>query len=141
MGKHQLKAEELTGKILGAAIEVHKTLGPGYLEGVYGHALAVALEERGVRFIQEHEIDLSFHDRPVGLHRLDFLVEDLVVLELKAVEKLAPVHISQLRSYLISSQKQIGLLLNFNEPLLSIKRVIYTPPEAPSAAFRTAVLP
>ena len=122
-------------------MEVHKTLGPGYLESVYSNALAVALTERGVAFATEYEIELDFHGHPIGLHRLDFLVESLVILELKSVEKLAPVHVSQLRSYLISAKKQIGLLLNFNEPVLSVKRVIYTPTTAPSAAFRTPALP
>ncbi len=141
MGKHLLEAGDLTGTILGAAVEVHKTLGPGYLESVYSNALAVALAERGIVFATEHQIELQFHGHSIGLHRLDFLVEETVVLELKSVEKLALVHVSQLRSYLISAGKRIGLLLNFNEPVLTVKRVINTPQEIPSASFRAAVIP
>jgi GxxExxY protein len=141
MGRHLLEAGELTGAILGAAVEVHKTLGPGYVESVYANALSVALTEREVSFVQEHEISLEFHGHPVGSHRLDFLVDQSIVLELKSVEKLAPIHVSQVRAYLISAKKRVGLLLNFNEPVLSIKRVIHTPTTTPSAVFRTPVLP
>lgn len=131
----------LTSTILGAAIEVHKSLGAGYVESVYANALDVALRERKVTFIREHEVDLTFHGVHVGQHRLDLVVENKVVVELKAVEKLAPVHFAQLRSYLASTDLAVGLLLNFNAPVLEVKRVVQTPPKQDSGVFRVPVFP
>ncbi|HVX89001.1 MAG TPA: GxxExxY protein [Gemmatimonadales bacterium] len=131
----------MTSTILGAAIEVHKALGAGYLESVYANALDVALRERRVQFSREHEIELCFHGQKVGEHRLDLLVEGLVVVELKAVESLAPVHFAQVRSYLLSTGLPVGLLLNFNAPVLEVKRVVNTPTERHSGVFRVPALP
>ena len=132
---------ELTSSILGAAIAVHKALGAGYLESVYANALEVALRERSVRFSREHEVELRFHGELVGHHRLDLFVEDKVVVELKAVESLAPVHFAQLRSYLISTGATVGLLLNFNAPVLVVKRVVQSPPGIHPVVFRAPALP
>ena len=118
--------ETLSSTILGAAVAVHKELGPGYQESIYANALSVALTERGVVHSREHELVLSYHGVPVGRHRLDLLVDDAVVVELKAVEKVLELHKAQLRSYLKSTGKEIGLLLNFEAPVLEIKRIVNT---------------
>ncbi|MBW8772630.1 MAG: GxxExxY protein [Gemmatimonadetes bacterium] len=138
---HRFEHEQLSSHILGAAVDVHKALGAGYLESVYGNALSVALTERNVTHLMEHEVDLYFHDVHVGKHRLDLLVDDTIVVELKAVEKIEEIHLAQLRSYLKSTKKRIGLLLNFNAPVLSVKRVVHTPQESGSAELRAPALP
>jgi len=112
--------------IIGAALEVHRVLGPGFLEAVYAEAMAVELGLRRVRFERQRPIGLLYKGRPVGEGRLDFLVDNALVLELKAVEKLLPIHQAQVLSYLKSTGCQLGLLINFNERLLrdGIRRVI-----------------
>jgi GxxExxY protein len=118
--------ETLTSQIIGAAIDVHRALGAGYQENVYANALSVALAGRGVSHAREHEVDLYFEGTHIGKHRLDLLVEDTVIVELKAVEKVLEVHKSQTRSYLKSTGKQVALLLNFEAPVLEVKRFVLT---------------
>ena len=118
--------EQLSSEILGAAVAVHRALGAGYSESVYANALSVALTERHVPHVREHEVDLYFHEVHIGKHRLDLVVDDTIVVELKAVEKVLEVHKAQLRSYLRSTNKEIGLLLNFDAPILEIKRIVNT---------------
>ncbi len=141
MAGHRFENEQLSSQILGAGVEVHKELGAGYLESVYGNALSVALTERGVPHLREHEVDLYFRDIHIGKHRLDLLVDDLIVVELKAVERIEEIHLAQLRSYLKSTRKRIGLLLNFNAPVLSVKRVVHTPQESGSVELRASAFP
>ena len=126
MQTSELVRGALTSQIIGAAIEVHRALGPGYLESVYSNALSAALTARGVSHAREHEVDLYFNGTHIGKHRLDLLVEDAVVVELKAVEKVLEVHKAQTRSYLKSTGKEVGLLLNFDAPLLEVKRFVLT---------------
>jgi len=85
---------------------------------------SVWLYEQGVPHAREYEVDLYFHGVHIGKHRLDLLVDDTIVVELKAVEKVLEVHKAQLRSYLRSTNKEIGLLLNFEAPILEIKRIV-----------------
>lgn len=118
--------ETMTSQIIGAAIDVHRALGAGYQEHVYANALSVALASRGIAHSREHEVDLYFEDAHIGKHRIDLLVEDTVVVELKAVEKVLEVHKAQTRSYLKSTRKQVALLLNFEAPVLEVKRFILT---------------
>ncbi|MEO6067041.1 MAG: GxxExxY protein [Gemmatimonadales bacterium] len=120
--KHEF--EELSSKILGAAIAVHRALGAGYQESVYSNALSVALAEQGISHAREHEVDLYFKGVHIGKHRLDLLVEDTIVVELKAVEKVLELHKAQLRSYLKSTGKEVGLLLNFEAPVLEVRRAV-----------------
>jgi len=126
MQASELVQEALTSRIIGAAIEVHRALGAGYHESVYANALSVALTARGITHTREHEVALYFNGIHVGQHRLDLLVEDKVVVELKAVEKLLEVHKAQTRSYLKSTKKEVGLLLNFDAPVLEMKRFVLT---------------
>ena len=115
--------------VIGAALEVHRVLGPGFLESVYEEAMAVELGLRGIRFVRQKPLDLLYKGRPVGEGRLDFLIDEALILELKAAEKLLPIHHAQVLSYLKSTGCQLGLLINFNERLLrdGIRRVILSP--------------
>src|SRR5262249_34195503 len=92
--------EELSGRILEAAVDVHKALGPGFLECVYHNALRVALRKRGIAFETEKQVEILFEGQLVGEHFLDLLVEQQIVVELKAVKALDDIHLAQLRSYL-----------------------------------------
>ena len=118
--------DELTGRIIGAAITVHSTLGPGLLESTYEECLAAELDFCGIRF--EKEVSLPIRYRETTLrrgYRLDFLVEKKVVIELKAVEKILPVHEAQMLTYLRLSDLEVGLIINFNSAPLKagIRRI------------------
>ena len=119
--------EQLTSAVIGAAIEVHRELGPGLLESVYQVCLAEELRLRGIEFCPEYRLPIVYKGQPLE----DFLIIDLyfpgkLVVELKAVEKLLPVHEAQLLTYLRLTEVKLGLLLNFNSPTLKdgIKRMV-----------------
>ena len=114
-----LALNTITSTILDAAISVHRELGPGLLESVYQECLYLELTERGLKAEQFVSVPIQYRGEFLGKHfTIDILVEDSIVLELKAVEKILPVHEAQLISYLKIADKQIGLLINFNEKLL-----------------------
>ncbi|MBL9186387.1 MAG: GxxExxY protein [Opitutaceae bacterium] len=115
--------DPLTGKILAAAISVHRELGPGFLESIYEEAMAIALTEAGLRFRRQWVVPLHFHGQAVGEHRLDYLVEESVVLELKAIKAFEDVHFAIVRSYLRASGASRGLLINFSAPTLQVRRI------------------
>jgi len=118
---------QITEGIIGAAIEVHKNLGPGLLESAYQAALAYELAQRGFKIEQQRPLPLIYKDvRLDAGYRMDFLVNDKVILEIKSIEDIAPIHEAQLLSYLRLSGCKIGLLINFNVKLLKygIKRLI-----------------
>ena len=116
--------ETLSGKILEAAIEVHRALGPGFLEEIYQSAMEVALTHRGIPFEKQKVVRIAFEDEEIGFHRLDLVVGDSIIVELKAVKELANLHFAQVKSYLKASGLRVGLLLNFNAPTLEIKRIV-----------------
>ena len=118
-----LESSDRTGRIIGAAIEGHRTLGPGFLEIVYEHALRVELSRRGIPFVGQVEVSVVYHGIEVGTHVLDLLVEDEVVVELKAVRRLEDIHFVIVRSYLKALARGNALLLNFAASTLEIKRV------------------
>jgi GxxExxY protein len=120
--------DELAHVVIGAAIEVHRGLGPGHLESVYENALAIEMELRNIPFERQRPFDLLYRNRPVGEGRMDFMVDGLLVVELKAVEALAPIHKVQVLSYLKATGLQLGLLINFNVPVLreGIQRIVNT---------------
>jgi len=120
-----LEYEDLTQKIIGAAIEVHKKLGPGFLESIYENALAIEFKKNNIIFKKQYETIIEYDKCEVGRHRFDFLVENEIIVELKAIKNLEDIHFSIVRSYLKSINKKHGLLLNFNKMPLEIKRVIY----------------
>jgi GxxExxY protein len=116
-----------TSSIIGAAIEVHRHLGPGLLESAYEECLCHELHLRGISFERQVDLPVSYKGLLLGCgYKLDLIVQQEVVLELKAVETLLPVHEAQLLTYLKLSGKRVGLLINFNTPLLTrgIKRIV-----------------
>jgi GxxExxY protein len=115
--------EELIRRIIGCCIDVHKELGPGFLESVYHRALEIRFGEEEICFESEREMPVYYHSRSVGAHRLDFLVEKEVVLELKTVEEIHKKYYAQVRSYLKAANKETGLLVNFADFRLDSRRV------------------
>lgn len=118
-----LPQEQLTGQIIAAAIEVHRALGPGFLESIYENALAVELHARGLLIERQKIVPVVYRGTKVGEHRLDLLVQGSVIVELKAVSDLDPIFFATLRSYLKALQLETGLLLNFAATPLTVKRV------------------
>ena len=118
-----LRDSEITELIIAAAITVHRELGPGFLESVYEQALAVEFALRGIAFVRQHTIPLFYRDHQIGEHRLDFVVEGKIVVELKAVEAVEKVHFAIVRSYLKVAGLSDGLILNFSSMPLTVKRV------------------
>lgn len=119
-----LEHQELTDKIIGAAIEVHRTLGPGFIESIYENALIIELRKRKLKIQQQLEVPVKYDGYEVGKHRLDLLVEDIIVVELKAIKNLDDIHFAIVRSYLHAIGQKHGLLLNFAKATLEIRRVI-----------------
>ena len=119
-----LEHEELTGNIIAAAIEVHRRLGPGFIESVYENALVIELKKRCLRVDQQKEIVITYDGFEVGKHRLDLLVENTIIVELKAVRNLEDIYFAIVKSYLRATGKEHGLLLNFSKTTLEVKRVI-----------------
>lgn len=116
--------EQLSGEIIAAAIDVHRELGPGFLEAIYESAMTVALRHRGISYEAQKEIVVVFGGEVVGEHRIDLIVAGKLVVELKAVKALEDIHFAQLRSYLRATRLSVGLLLNFYSPTLVIKRIV-----------------
>jgi GxxExxY protein len=120
--------DETTSAVIGAALEVHRVLGPGFLEGVYEEAMAIEFGLRGISFERQKPISVSYKGRSIGEGRLDFFVQNSVIVELKAAEKILPIHQAQLMSYLKAARCRLGLLINFHERLLKegVRRVVLT---------------
>ena len=116
--------EELTYKIRGCVFEVYKELGSGFLEKVYENALMIELRKQGLKCESQVPLNVSYKSNIVGEYVVDVLVEGKIVLELKAVSKLLPVHEAQVLNYLKATGIKIGLLVNFTHPKASIKRYI-----------------
>jgi GxxExxY protein len=117
----------VTDGIIGAAIEVHRHLGPGLMESVYEECLCYELNQRGLKFQRQVSLPVAYKGLKLACgYKVDLLVEDLVIVELKAVEAVLPVHASQLLTYLKASGKPVGLLINFNVGVLKrgIKRIV-----------------
>lgn len=119
-----LEFEDLTEKIIGAAIEVHRKLGPGFLESVYERALVLELQKRGLKFEQQKEIVVLFEGIEVGKHRLDLFIENEIVVDLKTIKAFQDVHFAIVKSQLRAAGRKHGLLLNFANAKLEAKRVI-----------------
>ncbi len=114
---------ELTEKVIGAAIAVHRELGPGYLESVYEEALAIEFDALGLPYERQKPVPIFYRGRSAGEHRLDFLVAGCVVVELKAVRELEKIFFAIVRSYLKATRLETALLFNFAAMPLTIKRV------------------
>ena len=115
---------DLSYQIMAAIFEVHKELGPGFLEAVYEKALLLELTSRGMNVDVQKVFDLTYKGRKVGNQRLDLIVEEKIVLELKTVERFAPHHTSQLLSYLKASGYRLGILVNFSRAKVEYRRVV-----------------
>ena len=118
------KYSDLTGKIIGCAIEVHKILGNGFQEVIYQRALAKEMGLQGLAFSREHEMAVFYKDEQIGTRRVDFLVEEKISVEIKAITKLEDVHLAQAINYLEAYSLEIGLLINFGAKSLEFKRLI-----------------
>jgi GxxExxY protein len=116
----------VTRKIIGAAIEVHRILGPGLLESIYDSALCIELESRNITYMRQVHIPAFYKGRSLGDYIVDFIVEDLVIVEIKSVVTVLPIYEAQLMTYLRLTAKRLGLLMNFNSRLMKegIHRVV-----------------
>jgi len=121
-----MELNEITERIIGCAIKVHKSLGPGLLEAIYESALCVELDEASMAFERQKTLPVIYKDRPIGEYRIDLLIENKIVVEIKSVERMDPVFQAQLLSYMKLGGFKLGLLINFNTQLLTrgIQRLI-----------------
>jgi GxxExxY protein len=119
----ELQNKHLTERIISAAIRVHKELGPGFLEAMYEEALAIELAAAGLTFERQKLLPVFYREHLIGEHRLDFLVEGKVIVELKAISALDDIHFANVRSYLKAANLEDALLLNFATARLTVKRV------------------
>ncbi|MFP5043013.1 GxxExxY protein [Parasediminibacterium sp. JCM 36343] len=124
MIKKEYPLSELTGKIIGCAMEVHRILGNGFQEVIYQRALAKEMALQGLVFSREHEMKINYKGDEIGTRRVDFFVEEKVMVELKAVVQLEDVHLAQAINYLEAYGLDIGLLINFGNSSLQFKRVM-----------------
>ncbi len=125
MSEIDAELNRLTHAVIGAAIAVHRALGPGFLEKMYEEALCIELEARRIPYARQVDVVAMYRGKEIGTGTLDLLVGDRLIVELKAVEALAPVHEAQALAYLRMTGKRLALLINFNVPVLrdGIKRV------------------
>lgn len=124
MIKEQYKYSELTGKIIGCAMRVHSALGNGFQEVIYQRALEIEFSDMGIPFSREHEMPVYYKQQQIGTRRVDFLIEGIVSVELKAITKLEDVHLAQAINYLEAYDLEIGLLINFGAKSMEHKRII-----------------
>lgn len=124
MIKEEYKYSELTGKIIGCAMEVHKALGNGFQEVIYQRALEIEFKMQGIEFEREKEMPIFYKENQIGTRRVDFLVENVISVELKAISVLNNDNLTQAINYLEAYSLEIGLLINFGAKSLEFKRVI-----------------
>lgn len=120
----QYPESELTDKIIGIAILVHKNLRPGFVEKIYQRALYLEFKNNGLRVNREKKVNLIYKNANIGYGQPDFIIDNKVVVEIKACSDILDIHKSQLLSYLILTNKKVGLILNFGKSVLEIKRVV-----------------
>ena len=129
MIRKEYKYSRLTGRIIGCAMTVHSTLGSGFQEVIYQRALAIELADQGISFGREFEMPIFYKEQQIGTRRVDFLVEGVVSVELKAVSKLENLHLAQAINYLEAYGLEVGLLINFGAKSLEFKRVANNKPK------------
>ncbi|MDD5131384.1 MAG: GxxExxY protein [bacterium] len=122
--KSDLIYPELSYQIMGAIFEVHKQMGPGFIEAVYQKALIEELSSRSIHAETEKSIQLTYKGKKIGTHKLDLVIEDKIVIELKAVERFCAHHQAQLLSYLKASNYKLGILVNFSRKQVEYDRVV-----------------
>jgi GxxExxY protein len=120
-----LEYEQLTERIIGCAIEVHKKLGPGFLESIYENAFIIELQKQNLQVERQREVVIQYDSVEVGRHRLDLIIDDTIVVELKAVKNVEDVHFAIVKSYLKALGKEHGLIINFSKKVIEVKRVIH----------------
>jgi len=120
-----LEYEDLTEKIIGCAIEVHKKLGPGFLESIYENAFIIELQKQHLQVERQREAIIKYDGIQVGRHRLDLIIDDTIVVELKEVKNVEDIHFAIVKSYLKALGKEHGLIINFSRKVLEVKRVIH----------------
>jgi GxxExxY protein len=123
MVKEEYKYSEITQKIIGCAMKVHNTLGNGFQEVIYQRALAIEMGKNGLGFRREMEMPVYYEKEQIGTRRVDFFVEDKIMVELKAITQLEKVHLAQALNYLEAYKMEIGLLINFGNTKLEFKRL------------------
>jgi len=128
-----LAHEDLTSRIIACAITVHRELGPGFLESIYEAALCIELRSAGLNVEQQKPLRVEYRGSQIGEHRLDLLVENRIIVELKAISALEDIHFAIARSYLKAAKLEHGLILNFATMPLTIKRVILQPSSVPAS--------
>jgi len=127
--KNNTKIEDqLTHKIIGCAMKVHRTMGNGFQEVIYQRCLAIEMEKQGLNFVREQSMPIYYENLNVGTRRVDFFVEDKVLVELKALIKLEEVHLAQALNYLEAFKLDVGLLINFGARSLQFNRLFHTIP-------------
>ncbi len=119
----ELVFKELTHKIIGCAMEVHRVLGPGFQEYIYQRALAIEMRNAGIRFEEEFELSIFYKGEKIGLRRVDFWIEQKISLEIKAKSELDNTHLAQAINYIEASNIETGLLINFGASSLQFKRI------------------
>ena len=122
MSREQL--DKLTEKVIGLAIKVHKKLGPGFVEKIYEKALAYEFNKENINCHEQAVIKVGYEDIELGSQRVDFMIEDVVMLELKSVSEISEIHEAQILSYLKTTNCRVGLILNFAKKKLDIKRLV-----------------
>lgn len=123
MIRQEYKYSELTSKIIGSAMTVHSALGNGFQEVIYQRALEIEMADQGINFSREHEMLIYYKGQPIGTRRVDFLVEEVISVELKAIIKLEDVQLAQAINYLEAYDLEVGLLINFGSKRMEFKRV------------------
>jgi GxxExxY protein len=116
--------EELSQRVIGCCIRVHRELGPGFLEKIYEESLAIEFLKAGIEFERQKQLLIFYDQKPVGEHRLDYLVESRVVVELKACKEIDDIHLATARSYLKATTCKLALVVNFAKPTVEIRRVV-----------------
>ena len=132
------RLDSITRRIIGAAIEVHRHLGPGLLESAYETCLAYELRQIGLRVEQQKPLPITYKEVKLDCgYRMDLIVEDSIVVEIKAIERLAPIHDAQLLSYLRVADKRVGLIINFHVRVLKngLKRIVNEFPDSANSAI------
>ena len=125
MERKKMKFDKLSNKIIGSAIEVHNYLGPGFTERIYQKALMEELMLKKIEFESEKNVTIYYKGKNIGDYRIDLVIDNKIILELKAVEDIAKIHKAQLKSYLKATGKNIGLIINFSKVSLDVKRIVH----------------
>ncbi len=130
-----LSNDDVTGKIIGCAMKVHRVLGCGFQEVIYQRALQIEFIKQNIEFEREKEMDIYYESQKIGQRRVDFLVENEIIVELKALSELEPVHLAQTINYLEAYNLELGLLINFGAKSLEFRRI------RPPSSYKKQILP